>query len=126
MDDIKKIVDELGITAFESNIKIASIAVVSDSGELIYQTDNWDLEKHTNIILNVINGDNSFVLNNMEFSVVESNIKGKIATTHNNMGHILFALFQGGVLVSYMLPKGDTYPALSLLIKFAEKLNGKL
>jgi len=32
MDEIKKIIDELGITTFEANMKIAGFAVVSDSG----------------------------------------------------------------------------------------------
>ena len=126
MDEIKKIVDELGITALESNIKIAGVAVVSDSGNIVFQTDNWDLTNQTNIILNVIKGDRSFVLNNGEFSVVETTTEGIIGTNNSGMGHVIFAPFQGGVLVSYAMPQADPPKALAFLKTFAMRLNGKV
>ncbi len=126
MDEIKKIVDELGIIALESNIKIAGVAVVSDSGNIVFQTDNWDLTNQTNIILNVIKGDRSFVLNNGEFSVVETTTEGIIGTNNSGMGHVIFAPFQGGVLVSYAMPQADPPKALAFLKTFAMRLNGKV
>ena len=126
MDEIKKIIDELGITALESSIKIAAIAVVSDSGDIVFQTDNWDLTNHTDIILNVIKGDRSFVLNNVEYSVVETTTEGIVGTNYDGMGHVIFAPFQGGVLVSYAMPRADTTKALSLLKNYAMRLNGKV
>jgi len=126
MDEIKKIIDELGISSLETNIKIAGVAVVSDSGNIVFQTSNWDLTNQTNIILNVIKGDSSFVLNNVEFSVVETTTEGIVGTNDNGMGHIILAPFQGGVLVSYAMPQADPPKALSFLKNFAMRLNGKV
>ena len=126
MDEIKKIIDELGIDALESNTKIAGVAVVSDSGNIIFQTDNWDLTNQTNIILNVIKGARSFVLNDGEFSVVETTTEGIIGTNDSGMGHIIFAPFQGGVLVSYAMPQADPPKALAFLKTYAIRLNGKV
>ena len=126
MDEIKKIIDELGITALETNIKIAGVAVVSDSGNIVFQTDNWDLTNQTNNILNVIKGDRSFVLNDFDFSVVETTTEGIVGTNDSGMGHIILAPFQGGVLVSYAMPQADPPKALSFLKTFAMRLNGKV
>jgi len=126
MDEIKKIIDELGITALETNIKIAGVAVVSDSGNIVFQTDNWDLTNQTNIILNVIKGDRSFVLNDGEFSVVETTTEGIIGTNDSGMGHVIFAPFQGGVLVSYAMPQADPPKALAFLKSYAMRLNGRV
>jgi len=126
MDEIKKIIDDLGIAALESNTKIAGVAVVSDSGNIVFQTDNWDLTNQTNIILNVIKGDRSFVLNEGEFSVVETTTEGIIGTNHSGMGHVIFAPFQGGVLVSYAMPQANPPKALAFLKSYAMRLNGKI
>ena len=126
MDEIKKIIDELGIDALEANTKIAAIAVVSDSGNIVFQTKNWDLTKQTNVIINVIKGDRTFVLNDGDYSVVESNTEGIIGTNNSGMGHIIFAPFQGGVLLSYAMPQADPPRALAFLKNYAMRLNGKL
>ena len=126
MNEIKNIIDDLGIAALEANTKIAGVAVVSDSGNIVFQTDNWDLTNHTNMILNVIKGDRSFVLNDGEFSVVETTTAGIIGTNDSGMGHIIFAPFQGGVLVSYALPRADPPKALVFLKSYAMRLNGKV
>lgn len=126
MDEIKKIIDELGIDALESSTKIAGVAVVSDSGNIVYQTDNWDLTNQTNVILNVMKGDRSFVLSEGEFSVVETTTEGIIGTNDSGMGHIILAPFQGGVLVSYAMPQADPPRALAFLKTFATRLNGKV
>jgi len=126
MDKIKGIIEDLGIASLETNIKIAAVAVVSDSGTLVFQTDNWDLTNQTSIILNVIKGDRSFVLSNVEYSVVETTTEGIVGTNDSGMGHVIFAPFQGGVLVSYAMPRADPPKALSFLKTFTMKLNGKV
>ncbi|UCD01886.1 MAG: hypothetical protein JSV23_02375 [Promethearchaeota archaeon] len=126
MEELKKIIDELGINALETNMKIAGVAVVSDSGNLIFQTENWDLTNHTDMVLNVIKGNRSFVLSNTEFSVVESTTEGIIGTNNSGMGHVIFVPFQGGVLVSYAMPQADPPKALSFLKTYAMRLNGKV
>lgn len=126
MSEIKNFIDDLGIAALEANTKIASLAVVSDSGKVVIQTDNWDLTNQANNILNVIKGDRSFVLNNLEFSVIETTTEGIVATSDSGMGHVIFAPFQGGVLVSYAMPQADPIIAFSFLKNYAMRLNGKV
>ncbi len=126
MDEIKDIIDDLGISALENNLKIAGFAVVSDSGNIVFQTKNWDLTNQTSIILNVIKGDRSFVLSDLEFSVVETTDEGIVGTNESGMGHVIFTPFQGGVLVSYAIPQADPPKALSFLKTFAMRLNGKV
>ena len=126
MDEIKKIIEELGITALETNIKIASVAVVSDSGTIIFQTENWDLTSHTNGILNIIKGDSSLVFDNVEFSVVKTTTEGIITTNNNGMGHVIIVPFQRGFLLTYAMPQADPPKALAFLKPFAMRLNGKV
>jgi len=126
MDEIKNIIDELGIAALETSIKIAAVAVVSDSGKMVFQTENWDLTNQTNIILHVIKEDRSFVLSNVKYSVVENTTEGIIGTNDSGMGHIIIVPFQGGVLVSYAMPQANPPKALLFLKNFAMRLNGKL
>jgi len=126
MDEIKKIIDELGIVALETNIKIAGVAVMSDSGKIVFQTDNWDLTNQTNTILNVIKGDRSFVISDTEFSVVETSTEGIIGSNKSGRGHVIFVPFQGGVLVSYAMPRANTTKALAFLKTFTIRLNGKV
>ncbi|NHJ24982.1 MAG: hypothetical protein EAX89_10425 [Candidatus Lokiarchaeota archaeon] len=126
MVDIKNFIDDLGIDAFETNIKIAGVAIVSDSGRLVFQTDNWDISNQTKAILKVIKGEQSIVLNGAKFLVTAMNNNGIIASNESGMGHTIFVPFQGGVLVSYAMPQADTSKALDFLKGYALKLNGKL
>ncbi len=126
MEEIKSIIDDLGNDALESSIKVAGVAVVSNSGKLIYQTSNWDLSNEINTILNVVKGERSFILLNYKYSVVETTPEGIVGTNDSGMGYILFVLFQGGVLVSYAMPGADPLKALSFLKTYAIKLNGKI
>jgi len=126
MDEIKNIIDDLGIAALETSIKIAAVAVVSDSGKIVFQTENWDLTNQTNFIFNANKEDRSFVLSNVKYSVVENTTEGIIGTNDSGMGHIIIVPFQGGVLVSYAMPQANPPKALLFLKNFAMRLNGKL
>ena len=130
MEELKGIIDDLGIDALETNLKIAGVAVVSDSGNLVIQSNNWDLTNETNTVLNVIKGDIlskvSFNLSGADFNIVEKTPEGIIGTNNSGMGHVIFATFQGGVLVAYAMPRADPLKALSFLKPYAMRLNGKI
>lgn len=126
MDEIKSTIDDLGIAAFEANIKVAAIAVMSNNGTLKYQTPNWDLSHQTSIISNVIQGESSFVLSNTKYSVVEATKEGIIGTNDGGMGHVVIVPFQGGVIVSYVMPQGDPSQALNFIKSHTTELNWKL
>jgi len=125
-DEIERAFDELGISALEDNTKIAGTTIISDSGNIIYQTQNWDLTNQINIIFNVIKGDSSFVLNNLEFKIVENTPKGIIGTNDNGIKDVIFAPFQGGMFVSYTIAQADPPNALTFPKTFAMRLNRKV
>ncbi|UCC18969.1 MAG: hypothetical protein JSV62_12795 [Promethearchaeota archaeon] len=122
MEEIRKIIEELGIVSLESNMKIAGVAVISDSGDLIYQTENFDLTNHTNMVLDVLKGAHSFILSNTNFSVIETTNEGIIGSSDSGMGYVLFVPFHRGVLVSYAMPQADPYKALTFLKGYAIRL----
>lgn len=123
MVDYKQIFDDLGIAALESNIKLAAFAILSDSGKIIIQTPNWDLSNQTDILMDVLNGMQSFVLNNVDFSVVQRTEEGIVGTNAGGMGHIIMVSFQDGTLVSFAMPKADPLQALAFLKGYLTRLN---
>lgn len=126
MEEIKNIIDDLAIEAFETSTGIAGVAVMAESGSLIYQTSNFDISKQTNVILSVLNGESSFTLSSLPFSVVERKQEGIIATNPGGMGHGIFVPFEGGVLVAYAMPQADTSKAFAMLRKYSILLNGRV
>jgi hypothetical protein len=126
MVDLKNFIDDLGIAAFEGDLKLAGLAVVSDSGEIMFQTDNWDLKNKASIIIDVINGEKSFEISGGKFSVIETTNDGIITSSDSGMGFIIFAPFQGGVLLSYAMPGADASLVLKFLRNNAMRLNGQI
>jgi len=126
MEEIKKIIEDLGIEAFESSMNIAGLAVMSDSGKLVFQTENWDLTKQTKSIMAVINGDSSLEISGTCFSVSQATPEGIITTNEAGMGHIIIVPFQGGFLLSYAMPHADAENVIKFLKTHVVKLNGKI
>ena len=126
MNDLKSFIDDLGIAAFESGLNLAGLAIISDSGELILQTENWNLKNDTKNILKVINGELLLEIGGGKFLVADTSANGIIATSDSGMGFVLLVPFQGGVLVSYAMPQADTSKALEFLKSNAIQLNGKI
>ncbi len=126
MADIAQIIDDMGIAALESNVSLAGFAVMSDSGKIIVQTKNWDLSKQTNVLMGVLKGQKSYVMNNIAFSVVQSTPDGIIVASAGGMGYVIMLPFQGGTLVSYAMPKTDLSKILGFLKGYVPRLNGSL
>ena len=126
MDDIKSFIEDLGIAAFEANIKIAGLAVVSNSGELIHHTENWDISNQTDALLNLLKGEKSIIIQGYNFIVVKANNDGIIATSESGMGHIILAPFQKGILISYAMPQANPNEALDFLKHYVLGLNSKI
>ena len=123
MNEIKNVIEDLGIAALENDIKIAGVAVISDSGKILYQTENFNLTNQTSFISKIMQGEPSFTLNGIEFSIDSKTTEGIIGTNRMGMGHVLLVPFQGGVLVSYAMSKAEPIKALYFLKDFAIKLN---
>ena len=126
MTNIKGIIDDIGIAAFESNIKIAALAVISSSGNSIYQTENFNLSNQANDLLNAINGKKLLKIKDQEYLLEGNPYEGIIGTNTNDMGYMIIVPFQGGILVSYALPQAEPTKALTFLKSYTTKLNGQV
>jgi hypothetical protein len=121
-NNTKKIIDELSVTALEESTKIAGIAIVSKVGEIIYQTENFNVRNQENVILNELNGESSFTLNNYRYIVTESSSEGIIAENDGGMGYLIITPFHGGVLIAYSLVGANTRENISFLKKYTDRL----
>ena len=115
MSEIKKLIDEIGIISFENNMKVAGFAVLSDSREIIHQTENWDLSEYRDLFFAVIKGANSIEINNTEFTITKTSDDGFIGTSSQGMGYIIIIPFKGGVLATYALPSANPDNILAFL-----------
>jgi hypothetical protein len=126
MSEIKGIIDDIGISALENNIKIAALAVISDSGKVIHQTENFDIRNQANILLSALKEKKSIKINDLEFILEGNSSEGLIGTNKDGMGYLIFVPFEGGVLVSYALPRAEPTKALSFLKIYTIKLDGNV
>ena len=115
MSEIKKLIDDMGIISFENNMKIAGFVVLSDSKDLIYQTENWDVSKYRDLLFDAINGAISIEINNSEFLVTKTSDEGVITTSSQGMGYIIMIPFRGGVLATYALSSANPDAILAFL-----------
>jgi len=126
MKEIKSIVDDIGIEAFESNTNIAALAVVSDDGKLIYQTKNWDVANDLQSILDAVKGEKTIILSQSEYDIIETHPNGLIGKNSAGKGYIFILFFEGGILLSYALPQANPSVCFSFLSSKVESLNGKI
>mgnify|MGYP006301313241 CR=1 FL=1 len=67
MDTMENIINDLGIASLENKIHLAAVALVSDAGKILYHTENFGLQGKTAFIFQVLQGQEQFSLNNMDF-----------------------------------------------------------
>ena len=126
MAEIKNIIDDMGIDALEKSTKLAGFAVVSDSGDVVFQTENWDLSNNISFISDIIKGASSFVISGGSFTITEKTAEGIVGTSDMGMGYVIITPFQGGVLMSYAMPGADKVKLLTYLKNSAMRLNGEV
>ena len=115
MSEIKNLIDEMGIQSFEKNMKIAGFVVLSDSRDIVYHTENWDMFKYRDLLFDAIEGASSIEINNTEFLVTKASEDGFIATSSQGMGYIIIIPFRGGVLATYALSGANPDEILAFL-----------
>ncbi len=123
MTDITSFMEDIGIAAFETSVKIASLALLSKTGKVQYQTKNWDLSSQVKVILDVVKGAKKFVLNGLTLSVTSNNPSRIVATNNRGMGSIVILPFPNGILVSYVMPGAAPDAAIEFLLPYVQKIN---
>lgn len=116
----ENLIDEL----IEVERNVGGAAVISNSGELISQTENWDLSSEIENILNVVESPKStIILLDMKYMIVENTPERIIGTNIKGKGHIILAPFEKGVLITYIIPQAGPRDALFNVQTFAQKIN---
>ncbi len=119
---VEKIIDEL----LDADENIGGIAVISDNGSIISQTENWDLTAEAQNIINTVKGGSSITLLGIKYMVVENTPERVIGTNVTGKGHIIIAPFEGGLLVTFIIPQAGPRDALFNVQDFAKKLVGNI
>lgn len=116
----ENLIDEL----IEVERNVGGAAVISSSGELISQTENWDLSSEIENILNVVESPkSSIILLDMKYMIVENTPERIIGTNLKGKGHLILVPFEKGVLVTYIIPQAGPRDALFNVQTFAQKIN---
>ncbi|OLS13978.1 MAG: hypothetical protein RBG13Loki_2374 [Promethearchaeota archaeon CR_4] len=123
MVDINSLMEDIAIAAFENNTKIASLALVAETGNVVYQTKNWDLSHQTNIIFDVVKGIREFIFNNLKFSVTSTDPTRIVGVNEGGMGAVVILRYKEGFLLSYVMPGGSPESALNFLEHYINILN---
>jgi len=105
-------------------------AVIDASGNLLYQTENWDLQQEMDQINSVIaeaqkaEGSNPGKLTIMEISymIVELTPERIIATNVARKGHVIIGMSDNGSVVAYIDPNSGPRDALFNVQTFSRKL----
>ncbi len=122
MSEIKNLIDEIGISSFENNMKIAAFAVLSNSKEIIYQTENWDVSTSRDQLFDALKGVTSIKINEAEFLITKASDDGLIATNSQGMGSIIIMSFEGGVLAIYGLSGSNPDKIMAFLKPYVMEL----
>ncbi len=127
--EIEKIIDELLNT--EQNID--GVAIISKSGSLVTQTQNWDISSDLGKINELITaklelgqrGISNISLQGIKYMIVENTEERKIGTNITGKGHIIIApipIGGTGALICYINPRAGPRDALFTVQSLALKL----
>ena len=105
-------------------------AVINKNNELVYQTENWDLQQEIDTISAAITeakkeeGENPGKLQimNVSYMIVEFTPERIIATNVARKGHVIVAMAEGGTIVAYIDPTKGPRDALFNVQNFSRKL----
>ena len=122
MSEVENIVD--GLLDAEENV--GAVAVLSKSGNVVYQTENWDLTAEVSNILGVIDGGSSLAVLGVKYMIVENTPERIIGTNITGKGHMIIAPFNDGALVTFIIPQCGPRDALFNVQETAAKLHGKV
>ena len=129
MSEIESIIDEL-LNAEEN---VLGVAVIGKSGDLITQTENWDITGDLPILNELLNlklalgerGITSISVQSIKYMIVENTEERKIGTNVTGKGHIVIApvpIGGTGALICYINPAAGPRDALYNIQEFAKQL----
>ena len=123
-DEIVKLVEEF----LDINENIYGVAVVdADSGDVIHQTENWDIQPDAKNFLNAWkNSRSSIVILAIKYMIVENTPERLVATSVSGKGHLIGASAGKAKVLCYINPVIGPRDALNEIQLQANKLGNAL
>jgi predicted regulator of Ras-like GTPase activity (Roadblock/LC7/MglB family) len=129
--DVEAIINEL----LNEEQNVYGVAIIDKSGNLIIQTENWDITGDLETINKLLNtklelgqkGMTSLTIQGIKYMIVENTEERKIGTNLTGKGHIIIApipIGGTGALVCYINPQITPRDALFSVQNYALKLQG--
>jgi predicted regulator of Ras-like GTPase activity (Roadblock/LC7/MglB family) len=129
MSEIEGIIDEL----LNEEQNVFGVALISKDGNLITQTENWDLNSDLQLINELLNeklelgqkGITNITLQGIKYMIVENTEERKIGTNIMHKGHIIICpipIGGTGALVTYINPQVGPRDALFSVQEFAKRI----
>ncbi|MFX0027442.1 MAG: hypothetical protein ACFE8M_13655 [Candidatus Hermodarchaeota archaeon] len=127
--EIESIINDL----LNEEQNVFGVAVVSKSGNLITQTQNWDISQSVGTINELLQtklelgqkGMTSISIQGIKYMIVENTEERKIGTNITGKGHIIIApvpVGGTGALICYINPQITPRDALFTVQTYAQKL----
>jgi len=109
---------------------VLGAAIISNDGNLLYQTENWDITQNLSVVNSIIteckkpDGNNPGRLEVMKigYMIIEFTPERVIATNAARKGHIIITPGGSGTIISFIDPSTGPRDALFNLQSFAQKL----
>ena len=131
--EIETLIDEL----LNEEQNVFGVAVISQSGSLITQTENWDISNDMGQLNELLNtklglgqkGMSSITIQGVKYMIVENTEERKIGTNIQGKGHLIVApvpIGGTGGLVCYINPQSGPRDALFTVQSYALKLEAHL
>ncbi|MEJ2295049.1 MAG: profilin family protein [Candidatus Lokiarchaeota archaeon] len=129
--DVEAIINEL----LNEEQNVFGVAIIDKSGNLIIQTENWDITGDLEDVNKLLNtklelgqkGMTSLTIQGIKYMMVENTEERKIGTNLTGKGHIIIApipIGGTGALVCYINPQITPRDALFSVQNYALKLQG--
>lgn len=129
MSDIEAIIDDL----LNQEQNIFGVAIISKDGNLLSQTENWNIAEDLALINEVLNqklelgqkGISNIAIQGIKYMIVENTEERKIGTNITGKGHLIICpvpIGGTGALVCYINPQVGPRDALFAVQEYALKL----
>jgi len=128
--EIEAVIDEL----LNEEQNIFGVAIVSQSGTLITQTENWDISGNLSIINELLQtkielgqrGMSNITIQGIKYMLVENTEERKIGTNITDKGHVIIApipIGGDGALICYINPQVGPRDTLFTIQTYALRLS---
>jgi predicted regulator of Ras-like GTPase activity (Roadblock/LC7/MglB family) len=133
MSQIESLIDDL----LDEEQNVYGVAVISQDGNLVTQTENWDisgnLDKFNELLQTKLDlgekGMSSIEVQGIKYMIVENTEERKIGTNIKGKGHIIVCpipIGGEGALVCYINPQVGPRDALFTVQEYARKMESIL